>query len=136
MLAFGKKGYIRTLESVIAIILILLFVYQIIPKTTPSAAQVPLQVEDAQNYIIKEININDELRSCILTNKENCELLPSLIQKNIPAGYDYFYLICDQTSNCLGENIPLDKSVYVKDTFISAGMQKPQIFRIFTWEAA
>lgn len=139
MSGYGKKGYIRTIEAIIAIVLILLFTYQVIPRTTQQGSKTPEIVEDSQNFIIQELSTNDTLRDCIINHNppsNPCEKVASVIEENLPAGYSYTYKICEETSGCLAiEETPTDRSVYVKSLFIASTLEqrKPKIVKIFFW---
>ena len=50
-----KQGYIRTLEAVIAIVIILLFIFTITPKNITNPSDIPVQVKTAQTYILQSI---------------------------------------------------------------------------------
>lgn len=130
-----KKGYIKTIEAVIAIVLILMVVYFVIPRNVKIIEKVPSNVKSSQEFIINEISSNKALRNCIIedVNCENNESLISLVEENVPIGYNYTFKICDST-NCL-TSTPMDKSVYMDDVFIASTLeeQKPKIFRIWMW---
>ena len=130
-----KKGYIRTIEAIIAIVIILIVIFTLIPKKIEKSAKVPSIVEASQNFILNEIAFNDTIRECIVNNTEceNSSILTSIIEKNIPAGYEIAYRICD-TSNCV-INTPVDKDVFVNDIFVASTLetQNPKIVRLWTW---
>lgn len=130
----GKKGYIKTLEAIFAIVLMLIFIYSTIPPKTIPPPKVPPPVTSAQHFIIGEITHNDTLREYIVTEHPAAEdAINDLISEHVPLGYDYTMALCDVTS-CVATT-PLDKSVYVTDTFIAANnlTQNPRIVRIWFW---
>jgi len=130
-----KKAYIKTLEAVIAIVAILVFVYAIIPDRSIEDPKTPPVVKNAQNFIIKEISSNELIRDCVINNPlcENSDLIKNTISNNIPAGFDHAFKICE-TTNCLADT-PFDRSVYLTDVFITSTLenQQPKIVRIWIW---
>ena len=134
-----KKGFIKTLEAVIAVILIVSFLFYVINKSGVRESEVPKNIEEAQRFILNEISEDKEFRGCIIDNFGGCKTgsgcvsdLNEFIKKNIPAGYDYECEICGQVESCV--DLPpetLKKSVYVKDSFIAA--EQPKIFRLYIW---
>ena len=134
-----KKGYIKTLEAVIAIVLLLIFVYTLIPRNIEVKAEKPPVVEAAQQVIIKEIINNETIRSGIIDfGITDCrtytKLTEDIIKKHLPGGYSFTCEICD-TPICVSNATPIDKSVYMTDVFLSAtpNNQNPKILRIWIW---
>lgn len=131
----NKRAYMRTVEAVIAIIILIIFIFTVIQKTPQPEHKIPLNVQEAQNAIIKEATINNSIRNCIITNSlcHNSAMMQSLFQENIPPIYNYTFKICEETT-CLA-NTPF-KTVYVADVFISSTYEdkKPKILRFWIWE--
>lgn len=140
----NRKGYIKTLEAVIAIVLILLFLFTVINKPLEKAGGSPPLVKRSQEYILNEILVNDTLRGQIinadLTNpgspsfQDANNSLAGLIQTNIPPGYSYAFLMCDQTT-CVTAPPSIDVDVYFDDVFISTsdGTKNPRLVRLWFW---
>lgn len=135
----NKKGYIKTLEAVIAIVLLLIFVYTILPRNGRIEPEKPSVVEAAQQIIIKEIVNNETIRSGIIDFgitdcKTYTRLNEDIIKKHLPGGYSFSCEICD-TPVCISNATPIDKSVYMTDVFLSATSttQNPKILRIWMW---
>jgi|SRR3989344_5265373 len=144
-----KKGFIKTLEAVIAVILIVSFLFYVINKSGVRESEVPKNIEEAQRFILNTVSENKTFRECIIksgvsvdnglackidgADLGNCVFgINQFIKKNIPAGYDYECEICGQVESCV--DLPpetLKKSVYVKDSFIAA--EQPKIFRLYIW---
>lgn len=138
-MVMDKKGYLKTLEAIIAIIIILLVVYAIIPKYVEPKPNPPLAVQDAQRFILSDISNNDTLRVMILTDNPNVAAeVQKTIQAHMLPNYDFACAICPQTSACI-QPTPFDKTVYMNDIFIasSPGLtlaeQKPKIIRFWMW---
>lgn len=131
----NKKAYMRTVEAVIAIIILIIFIFTVIQRPPKSEHKIPLNVQEAQNAIIKEATLNNSIRNCIITNPlcHNSIIMQNLFQENIPVIYNYTFKICEETT-CLA-NTPF-KTVYVADVFISSTYEdkKPKILRFWIWE--
>lgn len=130
-----KKAYIKTLEAIIAAVLILVAIFAILPKTEKKEAFTPDIVKSSQQFILKQIANNESLRSCVVF-LETCDLfyIERAIIENLPPGYDYTFKICS-SPNCLADT-PIDRSVFMDDTLISSDSKKqnPKIVRIWFWK--
>lgn len=140
----NKKGYIKTLEAVVAIIIIVIISYTLIAQPTETPPDVPSIVKGAQNVIDQTIQLNETIRTYLtmeeLETKEYeksivQEHIKSIIDKQAPPGYDYTCLICSKPGECLAEYTPLDKSVYMTDILIASSkeQQNVRIVRIWFW---
>lgn len=143
-----KKGYIRTLEAVIAIVTILTFTYSVMPKAEADTGKTPYLVKSAQDYITSEIAENSNYRGLITgyslstdvvigNQAPNLPQIDDLIKKHTPPGYNYTALLCKQTG-CLTD-VP-SKNVYVTDIMITGAPtpgidNEPRIVRIWMWAA-
>lgn len=143
-MVMNKKGYIKTLEAVIAIVMILIFTFAVTPKPVPSYS-LPSAVENAQTFILEEIERDDILRGYImdavpgtpsdaLTNAETG--IKTLVDANMPAGYDYAVGLC-QESACAANLTPIamERSVYTAEAMIGSGGTQtiPRVVRIWMW---
>jgi hypothetical protein len=138
----NKKGYIKTLEAVIAIIIIVIISYTLIAQPTETPPDVPSIVKGAQNVIDQTIQLNETIRTYLakkdLSGGEKMTVqdhIGGIIDKQVPPGYDYTCLICSKPGECLAEYTPLEKSVYMTDVLIasSEGQQNVRIVRIWFW---
>ena len=154
MINIDKKGFIRTLEAVIAIILLLglvLYTYNINPKTR---IKTPLIIESTNNFIINEFLNNEEYRYCfsntdlegtcdfsltnpsvIKINNKNCnDIIKNFVTKALPPGYSYACEVCKTSKSCSNVNSPKEKSVYPKSGLIySAVKSEGRIIRIYLY---
>ncbi len=62
----NKKGFIRILEAVIAIIIVLAFVVAVIPDKPAQPAGLPPDLEQTTNSVLREMRENAEFRQCVL----------------------------------------------------------------------
>lgn len=139
----NKKGYIKTLEAVIAIVIILIFTFAVTPKPQPSYA-LPSSVENAQQYILEEIAGNEEIRIAImaadmdnLPTSEAYGLINDIVSANMPTGFDYAIGICEESAcaETIDRPLPADKSIYTAEEMIGSGGdgQTPRIVRLWMW---
>ncbi|MFH0936057.1 MAG: hypothetical protein V1815_00060, partial [Candidatus Woesearchaeota archaeon] len=133
----NKKGYLKTIEAVIAILIILGFIYVITPKNHLPEETTPQNVESSEEFIVTQVLYNSTYRDCIVKDDRPC--VETLVKKNTPSGYNYQFEMCDTSTSCLqklGITLPIDKSIYSKNVFISqeSGLINPKVFRIYMWE--
>lgn len=141
----GKKAYIRTLEAVIAIVLLLFATYTLTPKVTISPDQVPYVVKAAQQYTILQVTENQGLRQKVLDSDPNNKpglsfqtantSLAETVKKRVPPGYDFSTDIC---SNPTCVTLPeLQTSAYMSDTIVSGedstGTPVIRLVRVWFW---
>lgn len=138
----NKKGYIKTLEAVIAIIMIIMVGYVLIPMPEEKSPEVPLAVKGVQKIIDQSIQFNDQIRANLtvkeLTESEKRMMLEDvkrIIDKYAPKGYDYTCAVCSNPGMCLADYTPLEKSVYMTDVLVasSKAQQNPKVVRIWFW---
>lgn len=137
----NNKGFLRTLEAVIAVIIVLSLILFLTPTKISDVGDVPGTVAESQKIIVEEISLNETYRKCVLDNKDRscigmdypCDGVENFVRVNTPAGYEYNCEICDSSVSCVENlHIPVDKTVYAKDIFISG---KPsRVFRVYLWE--
>lgn len=136
-----KKGYIRTLEAVIAIVIILLFIFTVTPSRTINPSAIPPQVESSQRYILQEVANNQVLRDEALNvaNDGTCSSvapnIDALAAENVPPGFAYSCAICSTTS-CVFTPEGITTSVYVDDRMVTPAnvASGPKIVRIWLWQ--
>lgn len=138
----NKKGYLRTLEAIIAIVLVLIVGYVVIPKYVEPKPEPPLVVQDSERFIISDISNNESLRELIVTSNDDLAIsseVQNVISSRKPSNYDFICTICPQTNACIQAS-PLKKTVYMSDVFIASTIerslseQNPKIVRFWMWE--
>ena len=67
----NKKAFLKIVESVIAAILIFLFIFAVTPKEQKVEAKVPEGVRLTQNTMLKEIQSNESLRGYLIEPNVN-----------------------------------------------------------------
>ncbi len=146
-----KKGFIRTLEAVIAIIILLSVVYTVTPKVNLETGT-PVVIKQAHKAIFSEMLVNYEFRNCILNqittegtlndaegNYLGAQItnacttnIKSFIDIHRPKGYVYLAEICNKAESCLDADLPVEKSVYVESVMMVS--DTPKLFRVYFWE--
>ena len=136
----NKKGFGKTLEATLAILLILTFIFYFTPKQEPESTTLPENVAEAQAFILQQISTKTSLRDCVLnpTSVGNCNKITgtcsnieSFVNANKPHGYQHRCEICPTASTCSG-NLPTDVSLYTDSIFVSG--PDPKVVRIYFWE--
>jgi len=138
-----KNGYLRTLEAVIAIILIFIFMYTITPKGESKELKVPEGIKSTQDAIFSGIQQNDNLRTDMYNADSDAGALSefdAFIAANIQAGYFYTFTLCDKGgcwckdtgSSCITPTSLPERTVYAKSMLITVPGYK--ILRLYIWQ--
>lgn len=136
----STKGLIRTLEAVIAVLLILALLFFILPEEEIPTGEVPAPVKNAQRFVLEEIALDKNHRNCITADttfqgkcEEKCPQVNSLILQSVPFGYRATCEICNTALSCAALNLPAEKSIYTDSIFIS---RKPvnKVVRVYYYE--
>ena len=124
-----KKGYIRTLEAVIAIVIILLFIFSFGVSNFGIGEITPKNVKNAQKFIFKSILNDDTLRQGVLGEDE--DLLDTLVTKNLPKGYTHKIQFC-KSADCPVPELP-QKTVYIDALYVGEE-NNFRVLKLFVWE--
>lgn len=62
----GKKGYLKILEAIIAIVLILGLVIYFVPKAEKNLGKIPIELDETAKTILTEAQKDEEFRKCVL----------------------------------------------------------------------
>jgi hypothetical protein len=152
----GKQGFIRTLEAVIAIILVLGFLLYILPRVPKlTDSSIPEGVDSARNYILMKFLTDNDIRRCVgsvviptaeKSNGFNCDKediykidddcgswITDLLKAHTPPGFSYSCEICDDVGPCT--NLPpesMKSSVYPGAIFMYF-TSAPKYVRVYFW---
>lgn len=102
----NKKGYLKILESVLAIIIVLAFVLTVLPKKDVNQIKVDPELESTADSIAKQIQNNPTFRDCALKtpNKDAAECIYTQaipLVKPLGATWQYGVRICTiNTPDC------------------------------------
>jgi len=138
----NKKGYLKTLEAVLAIVIILLFTFAVTPKPEPSFGA-PFALKSAQSYILSEVERNGTIRTLVMgSDKSEAAMFEAesaidlVVKDNIPPGFGYTFGICD-LSVCVSNITPIamERSIYAGDVLIASNetVQNPKVVRLWMW---
>ena len=155
-----NKGFIKTLEAVISIVLLLGFILFMLSMTKQNEVVAkPYIVQDSQTYILDQVLYDANLRDCvskanvpascppgdtckcqnILSSPDpNCVELftgtDGLITKNTPIGYGADCEICPTAASCTDVSAGL-KDLYTDARFIGkSGSNDLKVVRIYMFE--
>jgi len=128
-----KKAWLKILEAVIAILIIIGAVVYIISSNAPSKDISSLAYEK-EKYILNTIGKDSDLRSKIIAG-DNRDVNSS-IQNLIPLSWGFQTNICDIKDICESANAPNDRDIYVSEVVITSDLNEysPKKLRLFIWE--
>ena len=132
----NNKGFLRILEAVIAIIIIFMFTYYIMPKNTEKSDVEGDKIRLLQKTILNEISYNEGFRDCILgklgKNLDGWDTCKSDIT-TYAEGLDKRYqgkisiVRCSITSTDCESCVVDSNNVYVSEIFVSGYGQKQRV---------
>ena len=130
----NKKAFIRIVEAVIAIMIIITAVLLIANKQ-PKKTDISESIYEKQRQMLEIISNNEDMRNEIINS--NTILTNEFILKNIPESWDFITNICDTDQLC-NQNTPNDRDVYVSETIMSATLtnypnKKSKKLMFFIW---
>ena len=127
-----KRGIIRLLEAVIAILIlagVLLLVYtnQVNDPNGPDEYILNLQLG-----ILSEIASQESLRNAALSN--NSQELESYAAQRLPQSLNFSIIICQVNVQCSAPDI--DANLFVEEKLISGNLTdyNPILVKLFVWE--
>lgn len=130
----NKFGWLKVLEAVIAITL-LIGVLLYIMSTSAPVKDISAVANEKETYILDTISKDNVLRSDIVAG--NNEKVNLTVAKMLPASWDFETRICNLTDICnsISGRMPFDKDVYANEVVISSTDTKysPKKLRLFIW---
>jgi hypothetical protein len=140
----NKSGWIRIVEAVVAILLIAGILLLVVGRDSPEQTTDSERIHTLQISILREIQLNEELRSEILDSTPPLEgtdfetNLPntfSKIEEKTPGYLECRGKICSITDSCILSNLP-ERTVYAESIFISSDLQAygPKVLKLFCWD--
>ncbi len=126
----NKKGFIKTLEAIVAIIILIVFISVFIRRDEI------IKKDDEKSIVasslLSEIQDNDILRGCVLIKDKNC--IDNYLNESITNRYYYNFSICDLGGSCLVPSLP-KTDVYVKSIVVSSNLttKESRIIRVYLW---
>jgi len=137
----NKKGFVRTLEAVIAVIIVFTIIVMLAPEKNRPEKETPEIIKQTLAFLLEQITSNEAYKACVKKSAAapgECKAvcpppadIDSFVKNNIPARYDYRCEICLSASTCSGP-LPLGKSLYTDSKLIAA--DPPRVIRLIFWE--
>jgi len=141
-----KKGYVRTLEAILGIIILLVFVYGVLPRFTFN--EDPSEVQLIKDSILTEVREDQIFRDEILLAADNTFLIDSsntdlsnfvaeIINLDM---YDFIVGMNDAEDFTIPDIsnspklLPEDKDIFSDSILISEDPANAKIFTIYFWE--
>lgn len=137
----GKKGWIRVLEVFIALLMITAVSLIAINKEYQSKGDSTSTILKIENSILREIQLDDNLRKEILDLEELplglesfSEDLKSKIESKIPSYLECDAILCEIGGSCEIET-PSEKDIYVQSAIITANKEiyNPTFLKLVCW---
>tara|TARA_Y100000310_G_C20525170_1_gene735633 strand:- start:348 stop:740 length:393 start_codon:yes stop_codon:yes gene_type:complete len=128
----NKKGFIRILEAVFAILLIMGAVL-ILLSNKAQTNDISDEVHEKQRYILDVIANNEQMRTQIIAG--DATLANEFIQKNIPNSWKFSTCITNIASVCNNADAE-DQDIYVSEAIISSSLTSyttSKKLRFFIW---
>ena len=130
----NKKGYMKTVEAIIAVILFFSVVLILVGVYSPEEEATPKDIKVIQEAVLNTIESDTEMRSNILLNQVST--LDTKLGTLIPNNLNYLFTICDSNfDTCPPPAIDQDKTVYVSSLVVSSTYEQynTTIFRLFLY---
>jgi hypothetical protein len=131
----NKRGWIKILEAFIAILLIAGVLLVVINKGYFERNDFSIRVYEAQIAVLREIELDDGLRTDILNSiGEVPESVLNKIKERIPDYLTCESKICDLNEIC-EINKDIEKDVYAQAVAITADLEtyNPKQLKLFCW---
>jgi len=128
----NKKGFIRIIEAIFAILIIMGAVLIIISKNVQTS-DISEQAYEKQRYILEIIANNEQMREQIINN--DTTLANEFIRKNLPESWNFETCIEDIDRLCNPVDVG-DRDIYVSESIISSSLTtytKSKKLRFFIW---
>jgi len=130
----NKKGFIRILEAIFAIMLIMGAVLIIISNNLQTA-DISEEAYEKQRYILEIISNNEGMRNEII-KEGNLGKTNEFIKKTMPSSWKYSVCVTSVDKIC-SPDVPDDKELYVSETIISSSLTEEysvaKKLRLFVW---
>jgi len=130
----NKKAYIRIIEAVLGIMLIMGAILVIFSNQVQKA-DISDEVYEKQRSILNVVSNNESMRTEIING--DTSMTNEFISKNLPNTWNFTTNICEVDQVC-NQGTPNDRDIYVSESIISSnltnypnGMSKK--LRFFIW---
>ena len=145
----NRHGWVKIVESFTSIMLIAVAMIIVIGNQRSEIGDSSSQIYDAEYGILREIELNNELRNEILNipntdfpdfpvnvTTANLDNLNGTIAARTPTNLNCRAKLCQINGPCVFDNGETGKSIYAKSVMISANLTSynPKRLSIFCWE--
>jgi len=132
----NKKGFIRILEAIFAIMLIMGAVLIIISNNLQTS-DISEEAYEKQRYILEIISNNESMRNEIISPDGDLGKTNEFIKKTMPSSWKYSVCVTSVDQICSPGDVPNDKELYVSETIISSSLEidytASKKLRLFVW---
>ena len=132
----NKKGFIRILEAIFAIMLIMGAVLIIISNNLQTS-DISEEAYEKQRYILEIISNNESMRNEIISPDGDLGKTNEFIKKTMPSSWKYSVCVTSVDQICSPGDVPNDKELYVSETKISSSLEidytASKKLRLFVW---
>jgi len=142
----NKRGFIRTLEAVIAIIIVFVFIYAVSQSNIERDSAKVDSIRSLQEEVLRGISENEEYRkevlelSSELLNEDlkgkNLEFV-NHVRDNLGGFSDRYALVVCEPNNCgIPSSLSDKERVYTSAVIISSSLESsydPKIVRLWVW---
>lgn len=134
----GKQGWIKIVEAFIAILLVAGVLLFVINRGYIGKSDISERVYQAQISILREIELDDNLRTQILNADLNGAVPQDVLNKIEQRKPDYLTCvaeICKMDVICESNETPLDKDIYAQPVAITTDSESfdPRQLKLFCW---
>ena len=131
----NKQGWLRILEAVIAVLLVLSFVLLIFSRQNASSNQEE-ETQRMLRYTLDYLSKDEAVRNSVLANDTN--LIDLKIRQILPIGINFSSRICSSEEICSNPAGFLQKTVYSDEILVFANLTyysgNATKLKIFLWE--
>jgi|AP95_1055475.scaffolds.fasta_scaffold232546_2 hypothetical protein len=138
----GKKGFIRILEAIFAILIIMGAVLILISNNVQTS-DISERAYEKQRFILDIVSNNDAMRNEVINyNAGSTPPGPltqtrEFIKKTIPSSWKFSVCVVSVDQVCTPIGTPIDKELYVSETIISTSLSSAysgaKKLRLFIW---
>ena len=138
----NKRGWIRIVEAMVAILLIVGFLILVIDNPENGEKDISAKVYVAENAILREVQLNNTYRTYILGIGESVVEFDSFnvdlknhIKSRTPSYLNCTGKLCDFATNPVCDIEYLEKNIYVRSIMIAANSTtyEPKLLKMFCW---
>lgn len=132
----NKRAWLKIIEAVIAILIVIGAVIYIISANAPNR-DIGTNVYEKEKFILNTLNKDNNQRTKIITtNTGSNNDVNDFIKNLIPLTWNFETNICEIGEICESTMAPKDKEIYVSEVVITSDLTeyKPKKLRLFIWE--